>query len=322
MQAAATKLDPSEWNSAFSTQIPGLQLAWDSTSLGTLKECPRKYQYSIMLAKVPRDTSVHLTFGLHYHSVLEWYDHKKSQGASHEEAFLSAVRRALVLTWDSARKRPWISDDKYKNRLTLVRSIVWYLDTFADDALQTVQLANGKPAVELSFKLPLPAENSLGEQYLLCGHIDRLVTMAGTPYVLDRKTTKSGITPDFFTKYSPDNQFSTYAFASKIIYNTPTEGIIVDAAQIGVNFTRFQRGIVSRNEEQLNDWYSDTTYWMSLAEHFAKDQHWPQNDKSCGNYGGCPFRSVCSKSPSTRDLWLKADFQERVWNPLIARGDV
>ena len=30
-------------NSSFSTEIPNLQLAWDSTSLGLLKECPRKY---------------------------------------------------------------------------------------------------------------------------------------------------------------------------------------------------------------------------------------------------------------------------------------
>ena len=65
-------LNPSTENSAFSKSLPGLQIAWDSTSLGTLKECPRKYQYSIMLGKQPREISVHLTFGLYYHAALEW----------------------------------------------------------------------------------------------------------------------------------------------------------------------------------------------------------------------------------------------------------
>lgn len=318
-----TILDPAAaGNTAFSLSTPGLQIAWDSTSLGALKECPRKYQYSIMLAKAPRETSVHLAFGLHYHAALEWYDHQRAQGASHSDAYLSTIRRALQLTWNRALGRPWLSDDKYKNRLTLVRSIAWYLDQFAVDALQTVILSNGKPAVELSFQLNLETSAPSGEPYLLCGHIDRLVLSGSTPFVLDRKTTKTTITPDFFDKYSPDNQFSTYSFAAKIIYQTPAKGLIVDAAQIAVGFTRFQRGIVNRTEEQLNDWFTDTITWLRLAEGFAQAQYWPQNDKSCGNYGGCPFRSVCSKGPSTRDLWLERDFQTRVWNPLIARGDV
>ena len=317
-----TVLDPSTENTAFSPVIPGLQIAWDSTSLGTLKECPRKYQYSIMLGKQPREISVHLSFGLYYHAALEWYDHQKSKGASHEDAFLSAVRKALELTWNAKLKRPWISDDKYKNRFTLVRSIVWYLEQFAEDSVETIQLANGKPAVELSFRLNLDHRASSGEEYMICGHIDRLVTFNGRPFVLDRKTTKSQLMPEFFDRFTPDNQMSTYAFASKIIYNTPTDGLIIDAAQIAIGFTRFQRGGVTRTENQLDDWYHDTLFWISLAEEFARRQHWPQNDKSCSNYGGCPFRMVCAKQPSVRDLWLAQGYAKRMWNPLIARGDV
>lgn len=316
-------LDPAAaGNTAFSSIIPGLQLAWDSTSMGALKECPRKYQYSIMLGYSPRETSVHLLFGLYYHAALEWYDHKRSSGESHDAAMLSTVRRALALTWDQAKNRPWVSDDKYKNRFTLVRSVIWYLDQFAQDTAKTVQLANGKPAVELSFQLDLGVSSPSHQPYIVCGHLDRLVEMGERIMVLDRKTTKSTITPEFFHQFSPHNQFSTYAFASRVIYNTPAQGIIVDAAQVAVGFTRFQRGIVTRNEDQLNDWYNDFVFWLGLAEHFAQQQYWPQNDKSCSNYGGCPFRSVCAKSPSVRDLWLRTDFEKRVWNPLVARGDV
>lgn len=315
-------LDPSNENSSFSLKVPGLQLAWDSTSLGALKECPRKYQYSIMLGRQPRETSVHLIFGLHYHAALEWYDHQKSRGASHEEAVLSTVRRTLEITWNKTLRRPWLSDDKYKNRGTLLRSVVWYLEQFAEDSITTIQLANGKPAVELSFRLDLDHNSQGGESFMICGHIDRLGMFNERPFVVDRKTSKSQLMPEFFERFTPDNQMSTYSFASKIIYNTPTDGIIIDAAQVAVTFTKFQRGVVTRTDGQLNDWYNDTIFWISMAEEFARRQYWPQNDKSCNNYGGCPFRPVCSKSPETRDLWLRQSFTRRLWNPLIARGDV
>jgi hypothetical protein len=38
---------------AFSPSIPGLQFAFDSVSLGLLKECPRKYQYTILEGWIP-----------------------------------------------------------------------------------------------------------------------------------------------------------------------------------------------------------------------------------------------------------------------------
>jgi hypothetical protein len=315
--------DPSSWNSAFSPNIPGLQIAWDSTSLGTLKECPRKYQYTMLQAYAPRATSVHLIFGQVYHSALEAYDHARSRGESHESAQRFAVRVALEDTWDVETGTPWASDDSYKNRTTLVRSVVWYLEQFSDDTLTTVQLANGKPAVELSFKLELPdIHASDGTPFLLSGHMDRLVTFHDRVYVLDRKTTKSALSPNFFSQWTPNNQFSLYAFAAKVIFSTPAEGLIVDAAQIAVGFTRFQRGIVPRNDAQLADWYHDTLYWLGLAQRFADDQHWPQNDKSCSNYGGCAFRSICAKAPETREIWLEADFTKKVWDPLVVRGDI
>ena len=60
--------------SPFSPTIPGLQLAWDSTSLGVFKRCPREYYFTIILGWVPRTTSVHLTFGIMLHKAREIYE--------------------------------------------------------------------------------------------------------------------------------------------------------------------------------------------------------------------------------------------------------
>ena len=45
-----------------------VQWAWDSTSLGWLKECPRKYQYHMIEQWRGRGESIHLEYGILYHS--------------------------------------------------------------------------------------------------------------------------------------------------------------------------------------------------------------------------------------------------------------
>ena len=117
-------------NTSFSLSIPNLQFAWDSTSLGTLKECPRKYYYSIVLGKQPRNISVHLTFGLLMHGGVERYHHGKARGEPHNDALDSALIWVLAETWNKELSRPWASGDSYKNRYTLLRTLVWYLDKY------------------------------------------------------------------------------------------------------------------------------------------------------------------------------------------------
>lgn len=312
-----------EPNSSFSPSLPTLQIAWDSTSLGALKTCPRLYQYSILEGWQPRRISVHLTFGLLYHAALERYDHARALGQDHDGALIAALRYAMTETWDKTLRRPWVSDDKYKNRLTLIRSIIFYLDQFRDDPLVTLILANGKPAVELSFQLDLDWKSYLSDEpFVLCGHLDRIASMNDETYIVDRKTTKSSVTPQFWEKYTPDNQFSTYLLAGKVVFRLPLKGLIVDVAQVQVNNSTFHRGFVTRTDSQLEEWRDDLGWWINQAQSYAAAGYWPQNDKSCDMYGGCPFRSICSKAPSVRRDWLEASFDRRKWDPLQRRGDI
>lgn len=302
-----------------------LQYAWDSTSLGWLKTCPRLYQYHMLEGYRPRGDMVHLKFGIHYHTALERYDHLRAANAhwdprTHEEALREVVHEALIDTWEG--DGPWAPDHPNKTRENLIRSIIWYLDQFIDDPATTVRLENGRPAVELSFRMQLDfgPTGHLGDQpYLLCGHLDRVATFGGNTYVMDRKTTGHTITSRYWEQYSPDNQMSLYTIAAKIIYNIPISGIIIDAAQVAVTFTEFQRGFAFRTDPQLTEWLNDLRYWLSQAEAFAQANYWPQNDKSCHQYGGCMFRKVCSRSPEVRAIMLESDFERAPWNPLESR---
>lgn len=299
-----------------------LQVAWDSTSMGELKSCPRKYFYTIVMGYTPRQTNIHLTFGLIYHAALERYDHAKAQGLGHVEGQLMAVRYVLQETWNRDLGRPWESGDAYKNRMTLLRSVVWYLEQFEEDPLTTVILANGKPAVELSFRVETGHMRPDGQPYIYAGHLDRLALLNKDPWIIDRKTTKSTLGPYFFDSFTPQAQFSGYVFGGQISLSTSISGLIVDAAQIAVGFSAFQRSPVARSKGQIDEWHEDLGQWFTNAEQYARQARWPMNEASCGNYGGCPFREVCSKSPGSRELWLDRTFARRVWDPLVARGDV
>jgi len=297
-----------------------LQFAWDSTSLGALKECPRKYQYSIIEGWRSKSTKVDLEFGIEYHHGIEVYDRVRLQGESHEEALRFVVKDILTRTWEAE----WAAiDDPNKNRQTLIRSLIWYLEEFQNDNAKTITLANGKPAVELSFRMnldygPLIDETpGMGPNYMLCGHIDRLVTFIDQVYVQDHKTTKTTLSPNYFAQFEPDNQMSLYTIASQIVWSTPVKGVMIDAAQIAVGFTKFDRSITYRTEAQLEEWLQDLQVWLRQNEEYVRQDHWPMNDKSCRM---CQFKKICSKDPSVREIFLKSEFDNsNPWNPLRIR---
>lgn len=311
-------------NSSFSVALPGFQTAVDSTSLFAFKTCPRLYYYQVICGWVPKRTSVHLTFGLLYHGALERYDHKRSEGLSHADSTDFVVDWVLRSTWNTQLRRPWTSGDPNKNRLTLLRTIVDYLDRFGEhDSLTTVQLANGKPAVELSFSFfSGKRAGSTGEEVAFCGHLDRLVELNGDFYISDRKTTKHTISPEWFKQFTPHNQFSMYTLAGQVVWEKPVKGLIVDGAQVLVGSSRFVRGVVSRDSAQIKEWHQDTMLQIELMESYAMIAYWPMNDSSCDKFGGCQFREVCGRSPVARDKWLEVDFHKRIWDPLQRRGDI
>jgi len=310
--------------SPFSAALHAWQTSWDSTSLGWFKTCPRLYQYQMLMQLSPRSKGIHLFFGGLYASALERYAHVRAIGTSHDAATVSVVRWLLEETWLpmdtlTGAPGPWESNDPYKNRYTLVRSFVWNVEERLTSPFTTHILANGKPAVELSFQFA--AFEVAGEPITLCGHLDEIVDdNGGSVWVRDDKTTKSALNAQYFSHYTPNNQMSLYSIAGKIILDAPVRGVLVKAAQIGVGFTRFVTQQVPRTEAVLTEWLADTRHWIELAHEYALASYWPMNDSSCDKFGGCPFRKVCSVSPSHRPAWLEQDFITHEWNPLKARG--
>lgn len=299
----------------------GLQFAWNSTSIKLIEECMYKYKLVMLDQWAPIELSVHLKFGSHYALALEHFYKHRALGASIDEALILILREAMIDTWEYEKDekgaripgtgQPWQSNDNTKTRENLIRSLVWYIEQFAEEPIEVMKLSDGSPAVEYSFALPVD------DGIIFAGHLDRLVEYAHNPYVMDQKTTKSTITPKYFEGFSPDTQMSLYTFAGKAVFDMPVKGVIIDVAQIAVGFTRLDRGFVTRTDSQLNEWYDGAMHHIEQARKATREQYFPMNTTSCGNYGGCPFRSACSRSPEVREQFIKASFtQAPRWEPL------
>ena len=327
--------------------LPGtnIQFAWDSTSLGYIKTCPRLYQYIMIDGWVPKGESVHLRFGIEYHAAMELYARLRANGDNHETAVRAVVRSVLARTVDFNPDRE-TKVGKYKNRDTLVSIIVDYLDHYIDDPCETYIRSDNEPAVELSFRFELDwgpkaaykypdgtsstaiqngdAEKHVTQPYILSGHLDRVVNFNDHLFVMDHKTTDKSPGDYYFNQYEPNNQMTLYTLAGGIVLHSPIRGVIIRAGQILLEKpNRFVSGFTYRTPEQLTEWLADLRVHLANAERYATEGYWPMNDTACGNYGGCKFREVCSKDPGVREIFLKSDFikqePEDRWNPLRSR---
>jgi hypothetical protein len=326
----------------------GLQFGWDQTSIKLAEECLKKYQYVMLDGWRARGGNVHLFFGGVYASCLEHFHKFRAEGVDHDEALENVVREALISTWiypvcescngtgylDTVKDKhcfdcnpqnpgrlstggaPWTSDHNTKTRENLIRTIVWYFEHFKDDPCQTVILSNGVAAVEHSFQLPV--DNGI----IFSGHLDRLVNYSDNIYIQDQKTTATTITPRYFANYQPDSQITgMYPFAGRAVFKLPVKGVMIDAAQIAVGFSRFERGFIFTDNASLDEWYDDAMELIERTRQATRDNHFPRNRSSCSKYAGCQFRNVCSKSPAVREQFLKADFEKgERWDPLVSRG--
>ena len=338
--------------SPFDPVLHSLQLAWDATSLTAFMECPRKYQYSILEGWRSSAGSAALDFGGLYHSALESIDRGLARGEDLDALLVTAIRETLLAsghyeaqaadgTWSpcelellgeaqhagaSIRWVPWSSLDSRRTPQTLIRSIIWYYESYPADQLKTAMLAapsGERPAIELSFTFALPFQTPAGRTLLWCGHMDKVAKSESIQdnIVVERKTTTSTIGETYFSQFHMSQQITGYILAGQVVFGLPVRGAVVDAVQVAVGFSRFHRSLELRTEEQVAEWLENLRYWTALAEHYATINYWPMNLASCNNYGGCRYRSVCQLPASLRAQALETHFRVRKWNPLEVREE-
>ena len=219
------------------------------------------------------------------------------------------------------RQRNYIPETPAKNRHSLLRLLVWYIDEQPedlDDGLRPYVFPDGTAAVELSFRVPLPWKSPYGDQYLLTGHNDYLGAFGPEIWTVDNKTTTKSLTTKFWEGYSPHYQIDTYDLTAALAYpNLDIRGVMLDAAQVTTDGARFGRHPFYKTDAQREEHLTMIEYWIRQAEYFAEKDFYPMNKRNCWL---CPFKNVCNKDPEQRDRYLNEGFLKReIWNPLVPR---
>ena len=318
-------------NSSFAD---GVQFVFDATSIELAQTCHRKYYYQMIRNLRPNNTSVHLIFGGIFAKAMENFYKHRVAGVEREAAIKAVVHRALIESWAHERTAegsripgtgaPLAFDHAAKTRTNLIRSIVWYLDNYADDEehYPLAVLPSGEAAVEVTFKLDAGFDD-----ILFAGHLDRLVQYGGHTYWMDQKTTTTALTSYYFRQFDPHNQFSMYTWAGQIILQSPVKGGLIDAARILPGATEFARQFSLRTRTQLEEWHTNVQKAIKRIRqatqafrHYGSEGHFEMNLSACGNYGGCPFRAICSATPEIREQIIQGDYQTVApWDPAKAR---
>lgn len=241
--------------------------------------------------------------------------HAKHPQEGHRPRVCPLCEHDTVETW------AWVHADSAKNRHTLLRAVVWYVDEQREEGgVQPYKFPDGKPAVELSFAIPLPINNPDGEPYLLCGHIDSLVEFGDEVGIRERKTTAKTLGDRYFDQYTPDIQIDTYDLVGSVMFpDLLSRWVMLEAAQTAEGFARFHRHFIHSTEGRRSEFLNDLIGWINRAEADAKNGYYPKNEAACYAHGGCQFREICNKDPASRQRWLEAEFTKKHWNPLKAR---
>jgi hypothetical protein len=217
-------------------------------------------------------------------------------------------------------ERRWVPDHPQKDRIALVRLVVWYIEDQPLDIEQGVapyKFPNGTHAVELPFRIAIEKQTPYGENYVLAGYLDGIKTFGDEIFVADYKTTKKGLHDAFYAGFSPSMQMDTYDLAGSILYpDLGLSGVMIEGLQVLTDSFKSGIGFLHRNEAIRQEHLKTIGIWISQAEAYAEANYWPMNKANCWR---CPFASICSKSPEVREGYLKAEFKQRHWDPTKER---
>lgn len=320
-----------------SAQNPHLRLAWDATTLNALLGNPTAYYWEHVLGWRGLEASLPMRWGIVWHEVVAEYLLQRLHGASREDAVHSACRLAITKAGEfeiNELAAEAGQDRKKRNVRTLLRSIVWYDEVYGDDDyLEPAYLPHtDSPGLETHFSMPIPDPDDdmkplkayTGEPYILAGHIDQIAWDRDRECLVgvERKNTTSTPSGWYWARYDPSPQINTYALVTSMLYpNEKVGGVIIEACQNGVGFTRFERKMVHRTEAHHRQWLRCVCNWIRFAEERAVVGDWEDWLNPASKFDGGVYNMIAAQSPAVWDNFLASHCQreEGLWNPLEHR---
>lgn len=293
--------------------------AWfDSSSLATANTCPQRWFYESCLRLVPKSTNIHLNAGGAYAKGLETF--RKLFYTGHDfdtarEAGLTALIKAYG-PFNPGGPRDYKTWDR------TCAAYLSYLNEWdpRDDHIEPLSLPDGRPAIEVSFAVPLLDLNGdpilhpeTHDPLLFTGRSDMLCSFGNELWCFDDKTVGS-----FSGRWAEDQrlrgQFSGYTWAFRqmgySLVGSWVRGTAIQKEQIKHNQTR-----TYRPQWKLDRWHHTAVMTVQRMLSMWHNGHFlaTYND-ACTQYGGCKFFMLCdSETPAP---FVPVYFKKSTWNPV------
>ncbi len=301
-------------------ETPSFPAYIDSSTLSTWRSCRRKYFWSTISSLYPLGKSVHLIAGGAMAAGMEAARRLAFSGSgnhppSHHE-MLEVAFKAFCGEWGDYIP----PDDSAKSFATVFQALSFYLQHYPPktDPIQPYISADGNPAVEFTFSIPLEvAHPESGDPILFVGRFDMLGSYNGLPCIVDEKTTgKMGS-----GSWALRGQFMGYCWACQQM-GLPVNvavvreiGLYAKDYRIQQHMEQYPQHLVERWANQLRyDVYEMVDAYKSLRDPEHTDINYPFNfADACTAYGGCSFQNLClAKDPTS----YFSSFSHYRWNPL------
>jgi hypothetical protein len=307
----------------------------DNTTISAFAKCPRQFFWGSLLHLKPKATSIHLHAGRAYATLCEtfrkcFYDPSLPTYRNIDEALVKAIRAFFdSYGYDPALEGSelWQASAKSANRM--LECFFAMLDEYPPltDPIKPLMI-DGKPAIELSFSIPLNINHpDTGEPILFHGRFDMLAEYNGQVFVFDDKTTSS-LGPQWNKQWEFRSQFTGYCLGAQS-FGVEVAGAIVRGHCILKGGFKFAQPITYRKPFQLQQWWQDIhaiVYQMVESYKRAKSlegekgtlntrEHFPSTgtfNEGCNAYSGCSYRELCGASHPQR--WL-GEYVIQKWNP-------
>ncbi len=254
--------------------------------------CERKYYEIYTQPSAPRSFIWPLEFGSAVHDVMGVYDEWHLGKGDQAQAIRGAVQRAVEI---SSEWEEWREDTKY-NSWNLARIPVWYAEHFGTDDVLTWAPPPSPSASWLEYEWEYEYRG-----VMLNGRLDNLVSVWGENLIMDRKTTSREINGDYIQSFSPDIQCSLYTWVGKRLFpELEIGGLLYDAFQLQVAGVEFDRFIVRRTQDELDEFEDSLNAAIDRRKALEgrPEREWLMNPSACF---GCFARKLCSSSKEERE---------------------
>jgi hypothetical protein len=315
----------------------------DYSYVSAVANCPRYAYYAFELGLQWQGTSLALHLGSTLHAALEvlaltdwdveaaitaardrWGDFELP--ATHKHAYCTFGHVECII-------RNY-ADDRAQDRLQVARLSPLQLraDRLGDLEFEVDQFGFVKLAES-------PISAKFGSM-VYGGKIDYAGTADGEYAIIDNKSTRQWISEHWVQRYAFSHQFRGYLAIMRELTDLPFDRVYINGIYTGKEAadpdhkwanrtTRRSKlfGPFIYSTQHLEETKAWAKRWLQFRDWARADtptlgaDAWPQNDKACFQYGDpCDYFELCKRSPHIREASIKALYQIRSFNGVLASG--